>query len=446
MRGVVEPTETARVTLAEGRVSLGSLVAYWLGLNVLWGSVTTIILPRLVETLVPAAIKTTALALVAGLQAIVSIIVQPVAGAASDRLTSPWGRRRPLIVVGVTVQVLLLLLLLRVSTFGALVVTMLCVEVASNLAQGPYQGLLPDLIPRGDRGVASGLMGGAQLAGQVVGAAGAGLAVAAGDLPLAIVLSAAAVGIGAFATVSGVEETEGRSEGRTGRWRLPRPAELGRLPAWGRALRTMVLEVWGRDVLEHRDYLWLLASRLAILMATGTLQPFVYYLLEDSLGMGSAAAVAVAPLAGLVAVIALVSAVPGGAMTGRWGRVRTVQVSALTGAAGAALFCFAPTYASLFIIAIPFGLALGIFLAADWALLTDVAPQDEAGRYLGLSNTVTAGAGLLAVALGGPLADAVNRWQFGAGYRAIFLLAAVEFVIGAWCIRHVHEPASEAAA
>jgi hypothetical protein len=112
------------------------------------------------------------------------------------------------------------------------------------------------------------------------------------------VLARAAVGIGAVATVGGVDETEGRSGGRSGRWRSPRPAELGRLTAWGRALRATAFEVWGRDVLEHRDYLWLLASRLAILMATGTLQPFVYYLLEDSLGMGSAALVAVAPLAG----------------------------------------------------------------------------------------------------------------------------------------------------
>lgn len=422
------------------RTSLPSLVAYWFGLNVLWGSVTTIVLPKLVEGLVPAAIKTTALALVAALQALVSIVVQPIAGAASDRLATPWGRRRPLMVVGVAAQVVFVLLLARVNTFAALIATILCVELTSNLAQGPYQGLLPDLIPRGQRGLASGLMGGASLAGQVLGVAAAGLAVAVGDLPLAIALSAGAVGLGALVTALGVTETEGRT---TAGRRSRRPAarsELGQVGAWARAFRTMVLEVWGRDVLEHRDYLWLLVSRLAILMATNTLQPFVYYLLEDSLRMGPAASVAVAPLAALVAIVALASAVPGGAMTSRWGRVRTVEISALTGAVGAALFCFAPSYASLFVIAIPFGLALGIFLAADWALLADIAPAEEAGRYLGLSNTVTAGAGLLAVAIGGPLADLVNRWQFGAGYRAIFLLAAVEFVIGAWCVRRVREP------
>jgi predicted MFS family arabinose efflux permease len=272
--------------------------------------------------------------------------------------------------------------------------------------------------------------------------------VAFGDLPLAIVIVAVAVWLEMAATVMGVSETRGVAETRE----TPRPTLsemigwLGRLPDWARALRAVVLEVWGRDVLEQRDYLWLLVSRLAILMAVGTLEPFVLYLLEDSLGMAPGqAAIAVAPLAGLVALVALASAVPGGAMTARWGRVTTVSVSAVCGGIGSVLFAFAPNYASLFVIAIPFGLAMGIFLSADWALMADIIPPGHAGRYMGLSNTVTAGSSLLAVALGGPLADIVNGWQFGLGYRAIFLLAAVEFAIGAVCIRRVHEPRLEAA-
>jgi MFS family permease len=85
-------------------------------------------------------------------------------------------------------------------------------------------------------------------------------------------------------------------------------------------------------------------------------------------------------------------------------------------------------------------MAIGIFLSADWALLVDLVPAGEAGRYLGLSNTVTAGSGLLSIAIAGPVADIVNGYRPGDGYRAIFILAAAEFLIGAICIRHVHEP------
>ncbi len=423
---------------AQGRAGyllLGRLTAYWLGLSVLWGAVTTIVLPRLVEAAVPAAIKTSALSLVAALQAVVAIVVQPVSGAASDALVTPWGRRRPLLVVGVLAQCFFLVLLVAAGSYLWIVIAMLLVELASNTAQGPYQGLLPDIVPPSERGLASGFLGAAQLAGQVVGVAVAGVLVAIGDVSLAIVFAGAAVLLGMATTVLGVGEAGGADTRAVAR-RLPgvRPR------SWAHALRSVVLEVWGRDVLEQRDYLWLLASRLAILRATGTLQPFVYFYLEDAIGLKADAGPAVAPLAAVVAFVALASAVPGGAVTARWGRVRTVLVSAAFGAVGSVLFALAPSYLILFAIAIPFGVALGIFLSADWALLVEVVPLDEAGRYLGLSNTVTAGASVLAVAIGGPIADIVNGFGPGYGYRAVFVLAAIEFVVGAWCVAHVREP------
>lgn len=430
---------------------LGGLTAYWLGLSVLWGSLTTVILPRLVEQVVAPAIKTSALALVAAVQAVVSILVQPAAGAASDRWSSPWGRRRPLMVVGVAAQLVFLALLVRAGALWAIVVVMALSEAASNTAQGPYQGLLPDIVPADRRGLASGFLGGAQLAGQVVGVAVAGLLVALGRDSAAIAFAGGAVALGLLTTVVTAPEratadpTTGIAAGlRSTTSRGVRHLRRGR--AWRQALQTMLLDVWGHDVLERRDYVWLLVSRLAILMATGTLQPFIYFYLEDSIGLGPSAAQGVVPLAALVALVALLAAVPGGAATARWGRVRTVLASALLGAAGAAAFAMAPSYGALFIIAVPFGMAMGVFLSADWALLVDLVPPGEAGRYLGLSNVATAGAGMLAVAIGGPVADLVNAASPGLGYRAVFVLAAVEFLAGAWGVRHVHEPSSAAAA
>ncbi|HEX5239363.1 MAG TPA: MFS transporter [Candidatus Limnocylindrales bacterium] len=417
-----------------------ALTAYWLGLQVLWGALTTIVLPVLVERAVGPAIQATALALVAGGQAVVAIAVQPVSGAWSDRVSTRFGRRRPWMVAGVAAQLLLLALVLpNATSLGAIAAAMLLIELASNTAQGPYQGLLPDLVPRGRRGLASGMLGAAQLGGQVIGVALAGLAVAAGRIDVAIGLGAAALAIGTATTALGTHEVVGLDvAGDDGR-RLP--VERGWRP-WARQLREAGVAAWRPDVLGHRDYLWVLASRLAILMATGTLQPFVYYYLKDSLGLGDAAATAVAPIAALVAFVALAGAIPGGAMTARLGRVRTVALSAVLGAVGTAAFAVAPAFWVLFVVAVPFGLALGMFLAADWALMADLAPPGESGRYLGLSNTVTALAGLLAVILGGPIADLVNGLAPGVGFRAVFLLAAIEFLVGSWCVRHVHERAA----
>ena len=112
---------------AAGLRWLSVLTAYYFGLSVTWGSLTTIVLPRLVEQLVPAAIKTSALSLIAGLQAIVAIVVQPVSGSASDRLVTPWGRRRPLMVVGVAAQLVLLIVLALSGSYWAILVVMLCI-------------------------------------------------------------------------------------------------------------------------------------------------------------------------------------------------------------------------------------------------------------------------------------------------------------------------------
>ena len=409
-------------------VRLVPLVAYWLGLAILWGALTTVVIPSLVDDRVEPGLKSSAVALIAAVQALVSILVQPVAGALSDRLLTRWGRRRPWIVVGVAFQIAAVASLAVVPGYWSILLLMAGVELGSNTAQGPYQGLLPDLVPAGRRGTAAGLMGGAQLGGQIVGAALAGLAVAHGQTTLAIGFAAASVGIGAAATVLGLREPA-RTEARA-------PRDVG----WLSAARSTVGGVWGRDLLDRRDFLWLLASRLAILMAAGSLQPFILFYLKDALGLGDAAGPLVAPIAATVALSAALAAIPGGTLTARYGRVRVVAASGIVGAIGAACFAVAPGYLALFPVAIPFGVALGAFLSADWALMADLVPADQAGRYLGVSNTATAGAGLLAVALAGPLADLVNRISFGAGYRAIFVLAAIEFVVGAWAVGHVPEP------
>jgi len=187
---------------------LAPLVAYWLGLSVLFGALITVILPSLVAERVDPSVKSSAVALIAAVEALVAITVQPIAGAFSDHHRTRWGRRHPWIVVGVALQVVALLALIVVPGYWWLLLVMVCVELTSNSAQGPYQGLLPDLVPVGHRGRASGLMGAAQLGGQILGAAIAGLAAAAGAIPLAIVFAAASVALGAAATVLGVHEPD----------------------------------------------------------------------------------------------------------------------------------------------------------------------------------------------------------------------------------------------
>jgi MFS family permease len=88
-----------------------------------------------------------------------------------------------------------------------------------------------------------------------------------------------------------------------------------------------------------------------------------------------------------------------------------------------------------------FGASAGMFLAVDWALMTDIIPKASAGRYMGLSNVATASAGVLAIAVGGSLMDFVGGpTGEGSGPRAALWLGVVLLGIGAALLWPVHEP------
>ena len=95
------------------------LALFWFGISFVWGALLAITLPFLLvpehpgpgnPALVSPADKNTALAVLESGGLLVAIIVQPAAGAISDRLRTRWGRRRPMIAVGAVGAVACLLL------------------------------------------------------------------------------------------------------------------------------------------------------------------------------------------------------------------------------------------------------------------------------------------------------------------------------------------------
>ena len=85
------------------------------------------------------------------------------------------------------------------------------------------------------------------------------------------------------------------------------------------------------------------------------------------------------------------------------------------------------------------GLATGLFMTANWALGTDLVPNAEAGRYLGISNLAGAGSGIVGAGIGGLVADQLNAYRPGLGYFAIFASYAVLFGLSSLCLIGVKE-------
>ena len=84
------------------------ITIFGFALAALWGSLHTIIIPTRLLDFVAVSEKSTYLGLLTFAGLMLAIIVQPIAGAISDRSGFNWGRRRPFILAGTVVAVLFL--------------------------------------------------------------------------------------------------------------------------------------------------------------------------------------------------------------------------------------------------------------------------------------------------------------------------------------------------
>jgi len=147
-----------------------------------------------------------------------------------------------------------------------------------------------------------------------------------------------------------------------------------------------------------------------------------------------------ADLLAMIILTLMVFALSGGALGDRIGNKRVLYLASLLGATGSLLLMGARTPTALLIYGTVFGAGVGLFLTSNWALVNILAPSDQAGKYLGISNLATAGAGAVA-RLAGPLVDAINNSRVGMyhGYTLLFVLGAITTLASSLILHRVDE-------
>jgi MFS family permease len=188
-------------------------------------------------------------------------------------------------------------------------------------------------------------------------------------------------------------------------------------PPRTRSWREIALSAWGTDILRERSVIWLLVVRLLFLGAYAVTR-FVLAYFEDTHGLSRDDATLYLFIGTLVVgVMTAISAVPGGRLSDRFGRRRVIWAAAAIVAVGLACVALAPTPELGIVAFVPFGLGMGVFLSADWALMADVIPKETAGRYMGILNAGTAMAGPAYLVVAGPLRDLFGGIDVGLGPR-----------------------------
>jgi Na+/melibiose symporter-like transporter len=250
---------------------IGALIRislFWLGLTSIDAVVNAAVASRIkFEGLAEPGTVGTSLAIIAVLQFAFSVAIQPTVGSISDYAQTRWGRRKPFIVFGELFDAVFLLGIASANTLVAIAAFVVLLSLSTNIARGPFQGYVPDLVPDRQVGLASSMVGLMQVLGNVVGFALAAIANVEGNVGLAIV----AIAVIELVTMVSVVV------------RVPNgpPAK----PRDGKSWTTIAAETWGTDILQERSYVWLLGSRLFILMGGAALLNFIYLYLPDSHGL-----------------------------------------------------------------------------------------------------------------------------------------------------------------
>jgi MFS family permease len=383
-------------------------------ITALWQSLHTIVLPLRLLDFVPESQKNTYLGILTLCGLLLAMFVQPIAGAASDRSYFKWGRRRLYILIGITIVILLLPGISLAGSFATIFVVYCLLQVAANMAQGPYQAFIPELVPADKHGLASGVKGLFELAGGVV-----------------------------FVLIAG--SLYSKTSGIGGLWNLLGTLEFVLLITM---LATVLLvhesstpvvkpgsplavlsHIFSKDLWKNSSFVWFLFSRLLIYMAFTTIQQFAYNYLDDVVGVADPSAAAARFI--VVAVIGMLVVVwPAGYLSDKIGRKSLTVISGLLGALGIGIIALSHEYNIILWAAGIIGVAMGIFNSTNWALATDFTPKHEEARYLGIANMATAGGAVLARLIG-PAIDFFNSRSALSGYQFMLLVCIVYFVVGA---------------
>ena len=422
------------------------LSLYWIAIGYLWNSLTALLLPDLIIQLVGRAHEGLAASFLKSLGTLVAIVWQPIVGGISDRTVTRWGRRRPFIAVGTLGDVLFLIGIALAGNYWWLVVFYFLLQLASNTAQAPYQGLLPDVVPETQRGEASGFYGVANLVGIASGTVGAGLLLAHFGRGLAIASIAVVLVTTMLATILFVPDRAAPVEGQF------------------RSARELLTKTFGIPF-RNRDFRWLMISRLLIFMGFGGLQNFAFFYFDNVFFHNDrkATAIAASTLLGIAIGVAALVTWPASRLSNRTGRKPLIFAAGLLGAVGSLVLVFShyqwvpagmlsplarglsvpDLAAQATLTGLLIGLGLGVFFSVDWAFIQDIIPPHEGGLYMGFSNIATAGAGIIAVFIGGPLLDAFNAGPrllgLPGGFPVVFGVFVLWFVAGSLSILKVPE-------
>jgi MFS family permease len=382
-----------------------------------------------------------------------AFFVNPLTGSLSDYLKSKLGRRRPFMIIGTIVNVLVLVAFafvgqnfvstpLTVPSITSMAILFLALEISNNFANAPWSAIIADKVPHDQRGSASGWFGVMTLLGTIAGFLFAGTLVTYGSGSQQITdairanfahqififyLALAAVqGVLVSFTVLTVKEQPSLN---------PPPF------TWSDFLRRFRLEAR-----RYPDFTWVLLTRVLVMTGIWSVNNFLLYYFTDILKVQNASGTLGTEFFPIVLGASLITTFLGGVLSDRYGRKIMVYLSGAMMTITCFLFIIASTlntsaaFAAALIAGAFFGLGYGAYTSVDWALATDVLPSAEQyGKDMGIWSAAGIIPQVLGIVLGGIIISTIRKSSVGlvGGYAVLFGVVVLLFALGTILVSRV---------
>ncbi|MGS2641828.1 MFS transporter [Streptosporangium sp. G12] len=377
-----------------------------------------VLLPSQVASIDPVG-KEGSLALVTGAGAAVAMLLNPVAGALSDRTAGRFGRRHPWSLGGALVGAGALVLLAGQESILGVAAGWCLAQAGLNAMQAALGAGVPDHVPVGQRGEVSGWIGIPQSLGVVL--AVVLVTMVATTTESGYFLIAALVPLCVLPFVLTTHD----------------PRLAARPPFEPRAF----LRGFWISPRSHPDFFWAWLTRFLMQLGNAVATLYLLYFLTDAVGYerlfpGEKAEDGLLVLILIYTAAVVLTTVVAGVISDRLGRRRAlVTVSGLISVVPAVMLAFWPQWPVATAGAAIMGVGFGIYLSVDNALVTQVLPAAEGrAKDLGVINIANSGPQVLGPVVAGPIVAGLG------GYPVLYLTSAALALLGAglvWKIRSV---------
>jgi MFS family permease len=340
------------------------------------------------------------LSLMGSTHSIEGAVIQPVIGAMSDRLHTPYGRRRPFMLLFIPLSALFLLLTPAAGhlpiggRLAALVGCIFLFTVLFNLASDPYSALMPDVFPAHQRGRVTGVSMFALVLGQAI------LLLVQMPQEAKFTLTAVVLLLTTLITCVTIREPSHPAPAREHSHLQEMRAALGALGILRQARRSL---------------LGVFLTGVGIGAVTPLLTLFVKKITHCNDDMA-------VKMYLVLMVVTLIGVLPFGWLSDRIGPKNVLVLGQALIAIAALNGLWITTLPQVALVMVVAGLGNAAQSASSYPLLTRVVPAEEVGFFTGLQATALSIAAPFTAVITGFLVD-------HGGYRWIFVVCAVSIAL-----------------